>query len=124
MSACASKSARRLKMSGESEGAVCALQVEDDCPKCGNHGMEYYTRQLRSADEGQTIFYECPNCGYALVFSSVWQWLMTSNELCQTPSDAWVSITIIACHEPLVAEGGIVIALLLFAGTSSSRTLS
>ncbi|CAM6082971.1 unnamed protein product [Calypogeia fissa] len=38
--------------------------VNDDCPKCQNPQLEYYTRQLRSADEGQTVFYECPKCQY------------------------------------------------------------
>ncbi|KAG0584535.1 hypothetical protein M758_3G217100 [Ceratodon purpureus] len=36
--------------------------VNDECPKCKNPSLEYYTKQLRSADEGQTVFYECPKC--------------------------------------------------------------
>lgn len=36
--------------------------VERTCPKCGNDKMSYATLQLRSADEGQTVFYTCTNC--------------------------------------------------------------
>lgn len=42
----------------EDEGPI----VERLCPKCGNEKMSYATLQLRSADEGQTVFYTCTNC--------------------------------------------------------------
>lgn len=42
----------------EADGPV----VERKCPKCGNDNMSYATLQLRSADEGQTVFYTCTKC--------------------------------------------------------------
>ncbi|KAF2482916.1 DNA-directed RNA polymeras-like protein I subunit [Neohortaea acidophila] len=33
------------------------------CDKCGCGEVRYYTQQLRSADEGTTVFYTCPQCG-------------------------------------------------------------
>ncbi|KAI4293292.1 DNA-directed RNA polymerase I subunit RPA12 [Pancytospora philotis] len=38
-------------------------KIDKKCPKCGSRQMEYSTAQLRSADEGQTVFYSC-SCGY------------------------------------------------------------
>lgn len=52
----------------EDEGPV----VERVCPKCGNEKMSYATLQLRSADEGQTVFYTCTACKYVL-----WLWRST-----------------------------------------------
>nr|CAD7430731.1 unnamed protein product [Timema monikensis] len=42
----------------EPEGPV----VERRCQHCNNDKMSYATLQLRSADEGQTVFYTCTKC--------------------------------------------------------------
>lgn len=38
--------------------------IEEPCPKCGNPELLFYTMQLRSVDEGSTVFYECPACAH------------------------------------------------------------
>lgn len=38
-------------------------KINMPCKKCDSKQMYYYTMQTRSADEGQTIFYECVKCG-------------------------------------------------------------
>ncbi|XP_064649392.1 DNA-directed RNA polymerase I subunit RPA12-like [Lineus longissimus] len=38
--------------------------VDRQCSKCGNEGMTFSTRQTRGADEGQTVFFTCPRCGF------------------------------------------------------------
>lgn len=43
--------------------------VERKCPQCQNNKMSYATLQLRSADEGQTVFYTCTKCKYVLLIS-------------------------------------------------------
>ena len=39
-------------------------KIEEPCPKCSHPELYFYTMQLRSVDEGQTVFYECPACQY------------------------------------------------------------
>jgi len=36
--------------------------VDEVCPKCAHGEARFYTMQLRSVDEGQTVFYECARC--------------------------------------------------------------
>ncbi|KAG5026445.1 hypothetical protein JHK86_022359 [Glycine max] len=39
-------------------------KVSKKCEKCGHGEATYYTRQMRSADKGQTTFYTCTGCGH------------------------------------------------------------
>ncbi|XP_028820303.1 DNA-directed RNA polymerase I subunit RPA12 [Denticeps clupeoides] len=56
------------------ESTVAAESSEDSelkgpitdrrCSRCSKEGMVYHTRQMRSADEGQTVFFTCIHCRY------------------------------------------------------------
>eukprot|EP01025_Chloroclados_australasicus_P007896 TRINITY_DN1267_c0_g1_i1.p2 TRINITY_DN1267_c0_g1~~TRINITY_DN1267_c0_g1_i1.p2 ORF type:complete len:140 (+),score=2.33 TRINITY_DN1267_c0_g1_i1:154-573(+) len=53
------------------DGALDMQIAEHEiCEKCGTPGLQYYTRQMRSADEGQTVFFKCLKCKYVLVVQS------------------------------------------------------
>ena len=45
-------------------GGGIRATIAEDCPKCKHPELEYHTMQLRSADEGQTVFYTCLKCGH------------------------------------------------------------
>lgn len=53
-------SAQEATNEDEAEGPI----VDRKCPQCNNDKMSYATLQLRSADEGQTVFYTCTKCKY------------------------------------------------------------
>ena len=38
--------------------------IKQECLPCGAGEMAYEARQLRSVDEGQTLFFECLECGH------------------------------------------------------------
>ena len=38
--------------------------MEQECEKCDNNQMYFTSRQTRSVDEGQTVYYECTACGH------------------------------------------------------------
>uniref|UniRef100_A0A0E0KI55 DNA-directed RNA polymerase subunit n=1 Tax=Oryza punctata TaxID=4537 RepID=A0A0E0KI55_ORYPU len=48
----------------EEDVIVERATVNKECEKCKNSELQYYTRQLRSADEGQTVFYRCAACNH------------------------------------------------------------
>ncbi|KAL1929488.1 hypothetical protein VTP01DRAFT_1626 [Rhizomucor pusillus] len=56
--------AKRHLVQQSKQPTESAAMIKEKCPKCGNDEMAYHTMQLRSADEGQTVFYTCPKCGY------------------------------------------------------------
>jgi lysyl-tRNA synthetase class I len=44
--------------------------IQVTCPECGRKEVRYTAVQLRSADEGSTIFYSC-DCGHKYVEAEV-----------------------------------------------------
>lgn len=60
--------------------------IKETCPNCGRDEVRYYTQQLRSADEGSTVFYNC-ECGHKYatsIESSPYSCLITSIDGLQT----------------------------------------
>ncbi|KAB1204042.1 DNA-directed RNA polymerase I subunit RPA12 [Morella rubra] len=55
---------RELGISHIHDQEVQLSKVKKKCEKCDNDEAEYWTMQMRSADEGQTTFYRCTKCGF------------------------------------------------------------
>ncbi|TMS39601.1 hypothetical protein L596_006099 [Steinernema carpocapsae] len=48
-------------------GDTDGTEVDHICPKCAHEKATYETRQTRSADEGQTVFYTCMKCKHKCI---------------------------------------------------------
>ncbi|CAK9037660.1 unnamed protein product [Durusdinium trenchii] len=42
-------------------------EIDQECPSCGHNRLQFWTRQLRSADEGLSVFFLCKKCGWRTV---------------------------------------------------------
>lgn len=56
-------------------------KTNQTCPKCGRTEVRFSAVQLRSADEGSTIFYTC-DCGYKYVLTFEID-RSTANKMCR-----------------------------------------
>ena len=63
-------SGRRLNLQEEEEEEYSGAIIDETCNKCGHGKMKFFTMQLRSADEGQTVFYTCCKCEYTYSLNS------------------------------------------------------
>ena len=52
----------RLQCGDDPADRCDLLQIDRRCVRCNKDGMVYHTRQMRSADEGQTVFFTCIHC--------------------------------------------------------------
>lgn len=70
--------------SGEMENA----RIRKDCPKCAATEMTWSEAQLRSVDEGTTIFFRCPECGHRFEYFTLYPYggggsiVMAVNQYC------------------------------------------
>lgn len=53
---------RRKKIGEGAGGGKDRATVDEPCPSCQHPQATFYTMQLRSVDEGSTVFYECLKC--------------------------------------------------------------
>eukprot|EP00411_Alexandrium_monilatum_P019473 CAMPEP_0175232786 /NCGR_PEP_ID=MMETSP0093-20121207/26139_1 /TAXON_ID=311494 /ORGANISM="Alexandrium monilatum, Strain CCMP3105" /LENGTH=191 /DNA_ID=CAMNT_0016526655 /DNA_START=22 /DNA_END=597 /DNA_ORIENTATION=+ len=61
------KRAEGILDAGEEEAVAEHPEIDEECPQCGNERLQFWTRQLRSADEGLSVFYLCKKCGWRTV---------------------------------------------------------
>lgn len=53
-----------LALEDEQDSELKGPVIDRRCSRCNKEGMVYHTRQMRSADEGQTVFFTCIHCRY------------------------------------------------------------